>query len=363
MRELKNYQRTIVALLKTDGIGIAKANRILESKEIAAAIADDPDGLRQELTWHLGNLLFERFKTTLLNYDYKALENKLNAANAGIITIFDDEYPFLLKQFEDRPLLLYYKGNPKLLAGLCFAVVGTRYPSKYGVRVTEDFVSALCKKFNIVSGMASGIDSVAHRTALNSGGNTIAVLGSGVDVVYPQENNRLYEEIVKCGVVVSEYELGEQPVAYNFPARNRIITGLSRGVLVTEAGIKSGTMITINHAFTQGRDVFAVPGSIYNKASQGCNKIIKETQGCLVAEPLDIFNELGVDFFEESKAKERLELGEHEKIILERLESGEAHFEELLALTELSVPKLNPLLIKMSAKGMINKCNNNFWSL
>ena len=173
--------------------------------------------------------------------------------------------------------MIYYKGSLVASDSLALAVIGSRKATRYGKEVTDRFVSKLVKKkIVIVSGLAWGIDSFAHKSALNNGGRTIAVLGHGLDIIYPPENKSLADEIVKNGAIVSEFPLGFEIAKSNFPARNRIISGLSKGVLVIEGAINSGSLITAGHAAEQGREVFAVPGPIDSVTSEGVNKLIKE---------------------------------------------------------------------------------------
>lgn len=360
--KLSASQRAVIALKYTEGIGVMKANRLLSGIPEAAMLYEEIESIEQEIVWHIGHKLYDALRETVQKYDFDGLEMRLDEANAGIVCVCDADYPFLLKQFEDNPLMLYYKGDIGLLNSVSLAVVGTRYPSKYGIRVTEDFVSELCRYFTIVSGLASGVDAIAHRVTLKNGGKTVAVLGCGVDKVYPPENLQLYKEVAEKGLIVSEYALGELPIAYNFPARNRIITGLSRGVLVTEAGEKSGTMITVNHALDQGREVFVVPGSIYNRLSAGCNKLLEKSHGGAVTDVRSIFESLGLKYNKDEKPC-GMKLDITEELIVQLLDKeGEMHFEEILENVDLTVPKLNSLLIKMQARGIISKGDNNYWS-
>lgn len=197
---------------------------------------------------------------------------------AEIITLEDELYPYNLKQIEDCPPVLYAKGNTEFLKNSnMLAVVGSRNASLSAVKLAENISSRVAKSdIVIVSGMARGIDAAAHRGALAATGKTVAVLGTGVDVVYPPENENLYQELLKKGLVISEYPFGTKPQASNFPRRNRIVSGLSKGVLVIEAGLKSGSLITAGQALEQGRDVYAIPGAPYDGRASGCNKLLKE---------------------------------------------------------------------------------------
>lgn len=193
------------------------------------------------------------------------------------ITILDDNYPESFKQMYRPPLLLYYYGDISLLDDLSksIAVIGSRKASRTGLEITEDIVSGLVKEdFIIVSGMALGIDGKAHETALKGRGKSIAVLGSGIDYPYPKTNENLYLELIENGLVLSEYPGKTEPVKDNFPERNRIVAALARGVLVVEASIRSGTLITVNHALNQGNDIYCVPWRASDKS--GCNRLIRD---------------------------------------------------------------------------------------
>jgi DNA processing protein len=211
-----------------------------------------------------------------------------------IITIADDLYPYNLKQIEDCPPVLYALGDISLLQNdNALAVVGSRSASFAATKITKKISSEVSKNnITIVSGMARGVDASAHEGALEVCGKTIAVLGTGVDVVYPKENQKLYNCLIKQGLVLSEYPLGTTPQASNFPRRNRIVSGLSKGVLVVEAGIQSGSLITAHQALEQGRDVYAIPGAPFDGRTSGCNKLLKE--GAILVENsadiLDNFN-------------------------------------------------------------------------
>ncbi len=201
----------------------------------------------------------------------------LEAYKASALTFWNHAYPGGLKQIFDPPVLLFQKGSFLPEDSISIAVVGTRSPSSYGVQVTEKLTKELAKiGFTIISGLARGIDTIAHRTALKAGGRTIAVLGSGLDFIYPAENKKLASEIEKSGAILTEYHFGTKPDASNFPKRNRIISGLTLGTLVVEAGAKSGALITANFAAEQGREVFAVPGPITSGRSIGTNRLIKD---------------------------------------------------------------------------------------
>ncbi len=360
--KLTDKQKAVLIVTSAYGIGVTKGRKLLDAID-ADDMANNLAKCRSKIIALLGEKDYREICISAANANFDETERKLELCKVKLVTILDEEYPKNMLCYEDAPLLLYCKGDIGLLNLPAFAVVGTRFPTKYGVRATEEFVSKLSERFVIVSGMARGIDSVSHRTALESRGKTVAVLGCGVDVVYPPENKSLYDEIAEYGLVISEYPLGEAATAHNFPARNRIISGISRAVLITEAGESSGTMLTLNYALNQGKDVFCVPGSIFNKASAGCNKAIKECQTRLVTDVNDIYSELGMTKTDVSKPS-NIQLDVNEDSVLNALaKNGEMHFEEILDVVDLSVPQLNSLLTKMTAVGLITKTKYNYWSI
>lgn len=209
----------------------------------------------------------------------KCFETAILKEGIGYITIDDEDYPNKLRDIEEKPYVLFYKGDVKLLndESKSVGIVGSRNCTSYGIRVTSKIAKELARNnIKVVSGGAKGIDSIAHRECIRNGGKTIVVLGSGVDVPYPYENRNLFLEIEKSGVIISEFLPGTKPKPYNFPRRNRIISGLSNIIVVTEATEKSGSLITAECAANQGKSVFAVPGNIFSKESRGCNRIKSE---------------------------------------------------------------------------------------
>ena len=226
----------------------------------------------------IGEKLASQITNQELKKDIKRHIKYMKENKIDIISIMDKEYPVLLKEIYDPPICLYIRGNKSILNELSIAIVGCRDASDYGKMVARNFAFNLSKNgFNIVSGLARGIDSYAHLGAIKAKEKTIAVLGNGLDSIYPKENIKIAHDILNLGgTIISEYPLGTSPQKQNFPARNRIISGISRGVLVVEAKEKSGTMITVDFALEQGRDIFAIPGNIYSEKSYGTNEIIKQ---------------------------------------------------------------------------------------
>jgi DNA processing protein len=280
-----------LALRMAPGLGARTASKLLTRFRTPAAILR---ASRSELeAMGLSGSLAQSIASGCA-YEEAALQHELvKAAGATLVTLPDPAYPQALREIFDPPFLLFVRGRVELLSSLAIAVVGTRRPTPYGVAVSERLSGDLARAgLTIVSGMARGVDTAAHRAALAAGGSTVAVLGCGVDVVYPSENRKLAAEIASAGLIVSEFPMGSPAYPQNFPIRNRVISGLSLGVLVTEAAQYSGSSITARLALDQNREVFAVPGSIVSKMSWGPNLLIK--QGAkLVQDWNDVVVELG----------------------------------------------------------------------
>ncbi len=285
------------------------------------------------------------------------------------LTLISEEYPELLKQIYDPPIALFCKGDISVLNhSKKLAVVGTRRPTRYGDMAALEICEGVASNgVCIISGMARGIDTTAHKAALAMNAPTIAVLGCGVDVVYPRENKKIYEEIVQNGVVISEYPIGTQPLPGYFPARNRIISGLSNGVLVVEAADKSGTLITIEYAQSQGREVLAVPGNITSEKSKTPNKLIRDGAGVVISykDILSWFNwsETAISSEKINKQPAIKQLTIQELSIIKELELGETLFDELLANTDFSSPQLTAMLVTMEIKGIVDRLPGNKYAL
>ena len=244
-------------------------------------------------------------------------QNRMLAVGAHLLTLHSQEYPSHLRDIFDPPLILFALGNLSLLTTPAIAVVGTRHPTPYGIAAAERLSADLAKAgLTIISGMARGIDTAAHRAALQARGGTIAVFGCGVDVLYPSSNRKLYDDIARNGLLLSEFPMEAPAFPQNFPVRNRIVSGLSLGVLIIEGAQYSGSAITAKLAMDQGREVFAVPGNITSKMSWGPNLLIKEGGAKLVQEWSDITNELPLAVRRDlvSKAQQQFLPGEPERL-------------------------------------------------
>jgi DNA processing protein len=283
---------------------------------------------------------------------------KLSGTDIAVITYTDEEYPQTLKNIYDPPPLLYIRG--KLEPGDCdaIAVVGSRRASDYGLRAAADISRELAASgLTIVSGMAAGIDAAAHRAALAVKGRTIAVLGCGADVCYPAENRRLYDAIAQTGAIISEYAPGTGPDSYHFPARNRIISALARGILVVEAGPKSGSLITARLALEQGKDVFAVPGSIYSYKTKGANQLIR-SGAALVESGRDIVETLGMSTActpEQLPALVPEELDPEARRMYDQLKTEPVHIDRLICETGLSSSRVSAALLELELGGFIRQ--------
>lgn len=281
---------------------------------------------------------------------------QIEAAGAHVLTWDSPDYPPLLLETYAPPPVLYVKGELQKQDAWAVAVVGTRRASTYGREVTRRLADALARNgVTVVSGLARGIDGVAHRAALEAGGRTIAVFGCGIDTIYPAEHRQLAEQIVAQGALVSDYPLGTRPEGRNFPPRNRIISGLSLGVLVTNAGKSSGALITADFAAEQGRDVFAVPGSILTQGSVGPNHLIQDGAK-LVIRAEDILEELNLTMVAEQKqARLALPEDETEAALLKHLSSDPTHVDELQQQIALPISQVTSTLAMMELKGMVRQ--------
>ncbi|HTP13680.1 MAG TPA: DNA-processing protein DprA [Bacteroidota bacterium] len=281
---------------------------------------------------------------------------RVNKLGARILTIWDKEYPELLKRIYDPPALLYVLGrfNPKDRQAI--AIVGTRQPSLYGQLVAEAFSQELSRLgISIVSGLARGIDTIVHTSTLRADGRTIAVIGSGLDVPYPRENEKLLEQIGETGVVVSEFPMGTTPDATNFPRRNRIISGLSLGTLVVESAVDGGAMITASTALDQDREVFAIPGNINENRSTGPNRLIQDGRAKLVQTVDDIVSELNIKLEKGNQRKEEshpLQLSIFEQKVYEMLGNDPIHIDDLAEAIDTSTSDVLVTLLSLEFKGL-----------
>lgn len=335
----KNKLISYLQLINTAGVGPIHFRRILERfKDVEEALS--------ELSLKRKIFSKEKAEEELMTAEIKHVK---------IITFEDDLYPYNLKQIEDFPPILYALGNTDLLKNdNALAMVGSRNASISARRFTQELSASLANKnIVVVSGLARGIDAAAHEGALSQNGNTIAVLGTGIDVVYPKENDDLYKRVAKDGLILSEYPFHTKPQASNFPRRNRIVSGLSKGTLVVEADIHSGSLITAHQALEQGRDVYAVPGAPYDGRSSGCNQLLKDG-AILVETAADILNNFNFTQTEftprKVKREETADLFEYSLDIKENkndIKDNDDKYQKLLSLISESGEDIDALIRNM----------------
>jgi DNA processing protein len=361
MKTWPDERRAWLALYLIPGLGGIALKNLLERFDNAVDIfeADLADlmtvaGVRKEIALKIVN---REFVT-----DPEAELRKVDRCKARIVTYADPSYPMLLKEIHYPPMLLYIRGKDIPVNQTFIAIVGSRKPTYYGLRGAERIAFGLAKRgVGVVSGLALGIDSAAHKGCLRGGGFTIAVIGTGIDRVYPATNRKLFERIIENGAVISEFPIGTPPEPRNFPIRNRIISGLSKGVAVVEATKKSGSLITASFGLDQGREVFAVPGSIDSFKSRGTHFLIK--QGAKLIENAD-------DILEEFGCSDRCNTGsevlgltpgpkpdmdELETKIYEILADYPIHIDEIGRAGDFEAREVLSILMKMELKGLVKQ--------
>ncbi len=330
-----------------------------------------------ELIWKATRQDFQAVEGITSNLREKILQERQNIhpekaweevlrQGCSVVTWEEQHYPSLLLEIYDPPTLLYYCGDIKLANSYCLAVVGSRRHTVYGRELASKFAAALSDYgITVVSGMARGIDTWAHKGVLNAGGKTVAVLGCGLDICYPPENKEVKQEIESTGLVISEFPPGYQPLPQNFPRRNRIISGLSWGILVVEAGERSGALITANFALEQGREIFAIPGGVASPYSRGCHRLIKEGAK-LVEKVEDMIEELSFSVAGSSPVLVQQQVQEQqfnmqEKKLLELVPYEPLALEDLVILSKMPLASLNALLLELELKGAIKQLPGKYY--
>ena len=292
--------------------------------------------------------------------------NHMEKCNIRYTTYLDDDYPDLLKTIFSPPLVLYYKGDlVNAQSEWNLAVVGTRKPSEYGKALTREITEPIARAgVTIVSGLAYGIDTTAHKAALKADGKTIAVLAQGLERIYPDQNRELAEQILRRGAIVSEFEPGSEMERWNFPARNRIISGLSQAVLVSEGPITSGALLTAKFALEQNRDVYALPGQVNFPNAQGPNHLIKNGAR-LVTTADDILQDFGIDLTPPEQADLFPLLTANEQTVYDlfQAEQREFSFDELVFKTGFTIGQVSIVLLNLELKGLLLKSQGNMFSL
>lgn len=345
-------------LLSVEGLGNIKLLKLISALGSLDAIFNADFNTLKNIRMIDANLASRILDS--LNTLHKTVEtlkpeiDQLLRIKGNFLTYFDPEYPQALKQIYTPPLILYYLGTLNENDSRSVAIVGTRSPSQYGKLQAEKFAASLAQNgLTIVSGLARGIDSAAHKGALSVNGRTIAITGSGLDVIYPAENKKIYHEIAEKGLVFSEYKPGTKPDAQNFPKRNRIIAGLSLGTLVIETKLNGGAMQTAAHALEQNKEVFALPGNINSVTSEGTNRLIQNGEAKLVVKAEDVTEELGnIKFEKETKSTPPPELTMFENKIYEILDTAPKHIDSITLESGMNTSECLVNLLTMEFKGV-----------
>jgi len=336
------------------GIGAVRLKALIHHfGGVAAAWNGSTEQLRAA---GLGEKVIARLAAAREGVDLDQLWQRAEASGVRLLTSTDDEYPSRLKSIEQPPPVLFVRGDWLPEDSLAVAIVGTRRITPYGQQVTRQLSGYLAAHgVTIISGLARGVDEVAHAAALDAGGRTAAVLGSGVDRIYPPENRGLADQILHNGALLSDYPLGTAPESSNFPPRNRIISGLSIVTIVVEAGETSGALITAEFAAEQGRDVFAVPGSILAPQSRGTNRLIQN--GALpLLDPEDVLQTLHLDSAgEQRQARRALPTDAIEREVLSVLGFEPLHVDAIRSSTGLPIEKVSAALVMMELKGLVRE--------
>lgn len=349
-------------LLKRTGVEDASALFSMSVRELSKI-----DGFADERARSIAR--FDQWETV------DRVIKRTEKSGASLLALSDPGYPNMLKQIYDPPIILWMKGSSEALNRQAVAVVGTRNPGRYGLSQAEYWSRELTGRgIGINSGLAYGIDACAHKTAVECGGSTVAVLGSGIDWIYPRKNRGLAAKMIQQGgAVITEYPPGTKPDAVNFPERNRIVSGMSHGVLVVESGIKGGSMITARLALDQNREVFVVPHRLNYMKGEGCNFLIKMGQGKLVQTPEDILEELSLELNDEAgrevtddsaSEKWRSEsLADDQKELCQTLSDGALHIDQLAEKLGTDPFKLAPKLLDLELMGLIRQKAGKYFEL
>lgn len=345
----------LLALQSVYGLGPVRIKKMLDVYVDPEIVWKLPDS--ELRTLGLPKPVAETFISTRHTLDPDQYHQSIIDSNISITTLFDDDYPHLLKQIYDPPIILFYLGDLSFATSRTIAIVGSRKMTGYGklvtTRIAEDLIQA---DFTIISGLARGIDTVAHQTAVNNHSPTIAVLGGGLNNIFPPENQQLAQEILKKGAIVSEFPPDAPHLPANFPSRNRIIAGLSQGTVVTEADIDSGSLITAQITLDDNRPVFAVPGPITSQMSKGCHLLIKNG-ATLTTSVNDIFDQLSINATSDRHRPDPSNLSDFEKQILSLLET-EIQIDDLARTLKLPASKISASLVKLELTGFVSNLGN-----
>jgi DNA processing protein len=343
-----------VGINMVKGIGAVRFKALLDAFGSAeAAWNATPQALQDA---GLSVKIVETFQRVRKGVSLEQVAGRIQSLGVQVLTWDDETYPRHLKEIDQPPPVLYVRGSLKAEDEWAVAMVGTRKVTAYGRQVAAEVATALAHNgVTIVSGLARGVDSIAHQAALNAGGRTLAVLGNGVDLVYPPENRKLADQIMQQGALVSDYALGTQPDGQNFPPRNRIISGLALAVIIVEAGDTSGALITASFAAEQGRDVFAVPGNINAPQSRGTNRLIRDGAQPLLG-PQDVLEALNLTMVTEHQtARVTLPSDPVEARLYKLLSQQPKHVDEIRTEASLPIETVSATLAMMELKGMVRQ--------
>ena len=356
-------ERGYIWLSLLDSVSIIKKYELLDAVGSVEELYENFLCHTNEIIEIVGNNNFSKLSYYIQDEIIDKEIEKIEKYNLGIVTIEDREYSELLRATPTPPLMLYYKGNIDLLnMPNKLAVVGSRRISRYGKDITASLVKDVARAgIIVVSGLARGVDTVAHRTTLEEDGKTIAVVANGLGSCYPEENHELMDMIEKKGLIVSEYPVDGVPYAYKFPERNRIISGLCEGTLVTEAGKNSGSLITLNSAIDQNREVYIVPCNINSSQGLGSNEALKKLQGAMVTNSEDIISHYDVSM-ENIEEEEEIPLTDLERQIVTFVKEDDRHIDEITAyIGDISVEDLLATLSKLELLGVIQRLPGNYY--
>lgn len=324
----------------------------------------DVEKYKDEIVKNVGESVYYKLKNAKLRENIEKIALKIQNYEINCVSYLDFNYPKSLKNIEYKPLLLYYKGDLEILNQPCVAIVGTRKPTEYGRQVTKKFSSELSKAgVVIVSGLAYGLDMEAAQACLDAKGKTVAVLGGGLNKIYPAQNINLSKKVEESGLLISEYPPNQSPTKFSFVLRNRLISGLSLGTIIIEAGKSSGTLNTAKHTIEQSRELFVVPGNIFSTSCEGSNALIEEMPDTFTISSQNVLDRLKIKNKIKSDAKKNIKISEQEKMIVNLLYEKDLDFDSLQIKTAIDSKTLISLLTRMEISGLIKKLPGNFYGL
>ena len=364
MYNLSKRDKACLLLPLSEMLGVKKRFEFLSLFDDIGEIFDTYRERREDIIAFSSDKFYDKICELIEANAVDRLIDECMALDIIPISYTSSRYPDKLRQIFSPPVALFCKGRVELLdKDPSLGVVGTRRASRYATDVTKSFCTKLSTNgITIVSGMAKGIDGYAHLSTLDNGGDTIAVLGCGVDRVYPSENRHIYDRLIVDGLVVSEYLPKTEPMPYRFPERNRIVVGLSDGILVVEAGEKSGSLITLDLAIEEGRECFIVPQNVDTRTGRGSNERLRAMPDSLVIDAEDILSRFGIKE-KGDNITDSIQLDFIEMKIVELLELGERHFDEILELVDIKASELTGILTRLEIMGVVKDLGSNYYGV